>query len=791
MRIGAKISAGFAAMVILTGVLGLAGWVGLDRYAGSVTGADRMAAIADRVASANSDAVTFRATGDEAPVVRANSSLHEARQAADAIGAAALSEAIHRFQLAFTDLVNLSGEVEGLSADMELATDRLEQLAVSVLLAERANYTEIAKVRTEALEAQGVKLKGAQQAEALMRATLTARRLEAVFRSSTDPEHADNTRNAIKGMFLAALNLKRAAGDGPEAEMAGTLANSVNTYRKAFDALAEAAPYTAAAEQAAADLDAVSDEIATLSNALARRQIESYDAARASADAAAEALENAVATMTSALETVADGRALSLARNEAARSHGEPSARAAVDEAMDRLEGDIDRLTATATQASTLSAMTTAKQELATYRVSFDGMIDALAKESESAAAMAAAAQEVNTTVAAAVQTFAADRDTEGRFARTVIGVGAVGAALLAILVAVALGRSITRPIRSMTDAMDRLAADDLDVEVPGRERSDEIGAMAKAVQVFKDNAERMRRMEAEQQELERRAAEEKRRIMDELAAGFEQSVGAVVQGLAGVISDVRGRAETMSQASEQARLQATSVASSSEEASANVQAVSAAAEELAASVNEIGAQVGNAAEMAKRASAEAQRGDTRVQALAETATKIGDVITLIQDIAEQTNLLALNATIEAARAGDAGKGFAVVASEVKSLAGQTAKATEEIRSQIEDIQQSSRDAVTAIQAIGQAVGALDAMNGAVAAAVEEQSATTNEIARNTQEAAAGSSQVSGAIVEVSSASERTGESAAAVLAMCGELSGAADTLDREVRQFLERIRAA
>ena len=290
MRIGAKISAGFAAMVILTGVLGLAGWIGLYRYAGSVTGADRMAAIADRVASANSDAVTFRATGDEVPVVRANSSLHEARQAADAIGATALSEAIHRFQLAFTDLVNLSGEVEGLSADMELAADRLEQLAVSVLHAERANYTEIAKARAEALDVQGVKLKGAQQAEALMRATLTARRLEAVFRSTNDPEHADNTRNAIKGMFLAALNLKRTAGDGPESEMAGTLANSVNTYRKAFDALAEAAPYTAAAEQAAADLDAVSDEIASLSNALARRQIESYETARASADAAAEAL---------------------------------------------------------------------------------------------------------------------------------------------------------------------------------------------------------------------------------------------------------------------------------------------------------------------------------------------------------------------------------------------------------------------------------------------------------------------------------------------------------------------
>jgi methyl-accepting chemotaxis protein len=412
-----------------------------------------------------------------------------------------------------------------------------------------------------------------------------------------------------------------------------------------------------------------------------------------------------------------------------------------------------------------------------------------MALQSEAAETMAAAARDVGTTVDTAAASFSATRDADGRVARIVIATGAAGAIVLAILIALVLGRGIVRPIRAMTDAMDRLAAGDLAVEVPGRTRSDEIAEMAKAVQVFKDNAERMQQMEAEKEASDRRAAEEKRRALDELADSFEQSVGSVVQGLTRFVDDVRGRAQTMTETSEQARSQATSVASSSEEASANVQAVSAAAEELAASVSEIGSQVGKAAEMAKLASEEARRGDTRVQALATTATKIGDVIELIQAIAEQTNLLALNATIEAARAGDAGKGFAVVASEVKSLAGQTAKATEEIRSQIEEIQAGSREAVSAIQAIGEAVGRLDEMNGAVAAAVEEQSATTNEIARNTQEAAAGSSQVSEAIVEVSSASERTGESAAAVLAMCGELGDAAAALEREVHDFLGRIR--
>jgi methyl-accepting chemotaxis protein len=791
MRIGSKISAGFAAMVVLTGVLGLAGWLGLDRYAGSVDGADRMAAIAERVGSANSDAVTFRATRDESAVVRAGSSLHEARQAAEEIGVVKLSDAIGRFEGAFSELVRLANEAEGLTADMEFSAINLEQFASSIREAEQNRYGAVAQARTEAATLQNDRLAGAQAAEALIRAMLTARREEALFRMTNEKQQADQTRTAIKGMFLAALKLKKAAGDGEDGALAGKVATGASGYRQAFEALTEAAPKTAEADKAAADLDSVSEDIGQAATEVSRLQIDSYNKARARADAAADSLEKAAATSALALEMVADVRALSLAEIKTVQSRGEADARVQVNAALDALDSDIDRLTAIATGEETQDTLNLAKDEIAAYRKSFDAMIGAITLEAKAAATVTDAAQEVGTVVGHEVATFAASRDADGLLARIVIGTGAASAALLAILIAFALVRSIVRPIRSMTDVMERLAADDVDVEVPGIDRSDEIADMARTVQVFKDNAQRMRRLETEKEETDRHTAEEKRRVMEELASSFEQSVGSVVQGLTGFINDVRGRAESMSEASEVARQQAIGVASSSEEASTNVQAVSAAAEELAASVNEIGSQVGRAAQMAKRASEEAQRGDTRVQALAETATRIGDVITLIQDIAEQTNLLALNATIEAARAGDAGKGFAVVASEVKSLAGQTAKATDEIRSQIEDIQSSSRDAVIAIQAISEAVNELDTMNGAVAAAVEEQSATTNEIARNTQEAAAGSSQVSGAIVEVSSASERTGESASAVLAMCGELSSVASTLDKEVHDFLARIRAS
>jgi len=790
MRIGTKISAGFAAMVVLTVVLGLAGWLGLDRYAGSVQGADRIAAVAERVGSANSDAVRFRASGDRGAVNRANANLRQAMEVADEIGAAGLSEAIQRFEQSFAELVRLTGEADGLTADMRASSEKLVQHAEAILSTERARYGSISQAQRDAVEAQTEKLKGAQAAESLIRATLTAGREEAMFRMSRGDEQADQARNAIKQMFLAALMLKKAAGDGEAGELAGKLATAVSNYRKSFEVLAKATPDTPEAQTAATELATVSAEINTLSNDVSRMQIDSYDQARTAAEEAGATLENAVGTMMAALEMVADVRSLSLQQTIAARSTGDQDSQARVQAAIATLESDLGALTLEASEKTTQDALTAAGQEIDAYKSAFGSMVAALAQQSQAAAAMSKAAEDVDATVAQSVSAFDAARDSDGNTARIVIAGATAGAALLAILVALILGRGITVPIRSMTGAMNRLAADDTEVEVPGRDRKDEIADMAKAVQVFKENAERMRAMEAERLEADRRAAEDKQRAMAELADSFEQSVGSVVASLSGFVNDVRSRAEIMTEASEQAQQQATGVASSSEEASANVQAVSAAAEELAASVTEIGSQVARAAEMARRASDEAKRGDTRVQALADTATRIGDVLTLIQDIAEQTNLLALNATIEAARAGEAGKGFAVVASEVKNLASQTAKATEDIRTQIEDIQQSSRDAVSAIQSIGEAVTELDAMNGAVAAAVEQQSATTNEIARNTQEAAAGSSQVSVAIVEVSSASERTGEGASAVLAMCSELAGAADTLNHEVRDFLSRIRA-
>jgi methyl-accepting chemotaxis protein len=372
------------------------------------------------------------------------------------------------------------------------------------------------------------------------------------------------------------------------------------------------------------------------------------------------------------------------------------------------------------------------------------------------------------------------------------ISVTAVAVSLIVgLLIGVLLVRSISRPIRSLTETMKRLADNELTVAVDGLARADEIGAMARSVDVIKQNALRVRELEAEQSAERARAEERKREEMNELADGFERTVGGIVASLADLVRDVRRSADDVADASSQAARSTESVANVSDQASANVQAVSAASEQLVASISEISARTTQAAEMARSASAEAGRGAERMNQLAETSQRIGDVIALIEDIAEQTNLLALNATIEAARAGEAGKGFAVVASEVKSLAGQTAKATDEIRQQITAMQSVSGEAVELIHSVGTAVKSLDEVNASVASAIEEQTATTEEIARHTQEAAGGSSEVTHGIADVAQATERTGSGASTVLERCDRLQQVTTELEDQMRRFVDGVRTA
>ncbi|MBK3775495.1 HAMP domain-containing protein [Azospirillum brasilense] len=358
-----------------------------------------------------------------------------------------------------------------------------------------------------------------------------------------------------------------------------------------------------------------------------------------------------------------------------------------------------------------------------------------------------------------------------------------VGGSLLVV-------RRIVRPLTAMTGAMRQLADGDLALTIPGTGRRDEIGAMAQAVEVFQDHAVARERLEAErarEQELrERRAA-----TLDRLTRGFEAKVSGLVGTLSSAATEMEATAGSMSAAAQQTNHQSFAVAAASEQASTNVQTVAAATEQLTASIREIGSRAAQSQAITTQAVADARRTDETVRLMAGCAQRIGEVVGLIQAISSQTNLLALNATIEAARAGEAGKGFAVVAHEVKMLASQTAQATDDIAVQIVQVQTVTRDAVSAIQAIGSVIGEVNGIATAIAAAVEEQGAATQEITRNVQQAAVGTQEVASNIAGVRQAANDTGAAATHVLSAAQALSQQAERLTGEVDDFLDGIRSA
>ncbi|KPG01045.1 chemotaxis protein [Rhodopseudomonas sp. AAP120] len=353
------------------------------------------------------------------------------------------------------------------------------------------------------------------------------------------------------------------------------------------------------------------------------------------------------------------------------------------------------------------------------------------------------------------------------------------------------LGRAVTRGIVDMTTAMGRLAQNDLTVEVPHADRRDEIGKMAMAVQVFKDNAVRVRQLEAEQQEAERRQVAQRKAEMMKMANGFEAAVGEIVNTVSSASTELEASATTLTLSADRAQHLSSTVAAASEEASTNVQSVASATEELSSSISEISRQVQESARIAVDAVNQARNTDDRVSELSKAATRIGDIIELINTIAGQTNLLALNATIEAARAGEAGRGFAVVASEVKALAEQTAKATGEISQQISGIQSATNDSVTAIKQITGTIEQLSEIASTIAAAVEEQGAATQEISRNVQQAAQGTQQVSSNVIDVQRGATETGSASSQVLSSAQSLAKESTRLRTEVGLFLDTVRAA
>jgi methyl-accepting chemotaxis protein len=364
-------------------------------------------------------------------------------------------------------------------------------------------------------------------------------------------------------------------------------------------------------------------------------------------------------------------------------------------------------------------------------------------------------------------------------------------AAVIVSGVSLLIGRSISNALSAMVRAMTGLAGGDFKIAIPSLGRTDEVGEMAGAVEVFKNNMIETERLRAEQLEVEQRQLQQRKADMHKLADAFEGAVGEIVENVSSAASELEASAGTLTATAERAQELATAVAAASEEASTNVQSVASSSEEMTSSVNEISRQVQESSRVANEAVDQAQKTNDRVGELSKAAARIGDVVELINTIAGQTNLLALNATIEAARAGEAGRGFAVVASEVKALAEQTAKATGEIGQQITGIQAATQDSVGAIKEIGDTIGRMSEISSTIAAAVEEQGAATQEISRNIQHAAQGTSQVSANITQVQRGANETGSASAQVHSAAKSLSSESNRLRLEVGKFLNSVRAA
>jgi methyl-accepting chemotaxis protein len=374
----------------------------------------------------------------------------------------------------------------------------------------------------------------------------------------------------------------------------------------------------------------------------------------------------------------------------------------------------------------------------------------------------------------------------------TMYALSAVCVLIVAGLLFAALSALVGRPLVTLATSFDRMAAGDLEANIPGAERTDEVGDIGKAVMRVRDSLQERARVEAEQKAAGEETVKAERKVqMRRLADEFQRAVGGIVQTVSTTAGQLETAASSLTRTAETTQQLSSGAAAASEQTSANVEGVAAASEQLASTVTEISRQVQESSTIANQAVGQAARTNDQVNALSESADRIGDVISLISTIAGQTNLLALNATIEAARAGEAGKGFAVVAQEVKALAAQTSKATHDIATQIAGMQSATGEAVNAIREITTTINKISDISGAIAAAVEQQNATTKEISRNVLEAARGTSEVASSITDVSAGASQTGSASSQVLSSAKQLAGESQSLHREVEKFLATVRAA